>query len=239
MMKNARQCLVWCIFLLSLVVLGSANPLQAANSKQQIRSSKQAACRKCHDQWSDVLPNAHEPVGNVKFAACMQCHAPQGWGAAAKNTFDAHLHLTHLSNKTSENCFNCHQWKPGAGLALIGVSGQWGRFSQEEFSTLRQTYASAVGSRFLDNRHLAQGVSCAACHAHGVIGQAPNATCLSCHGPMEALIEKTAPQLHPDRNPHKSHLGEIDCTVCHAQHGPQKIYCLECHPKFDLHFKER
>jgi len=239
MMKNAWQCLVWCIFVLSLFVLGGENQLQAANSKQrqQIKPAKRASCMKCHDQWSDILPNTHQLVQNARFEACMQCHAPQGWGMAPLNKFDAHLHLTHLSNKTSENCLNCHQWKPGSGLALLGVPGKYGAFTQEEFNALRQIYLSAVGSRFLDNRHLTQGVSCSACHANGVIGQVRNSTCLSCHGPMETLVEKTAPQQHPDRNPHKSHLGEIDCTVCHMQHGPQKIYCLECHPKFDLHFK--
>ena len=49
---------------------------------------------------------------------------------------------------------------------------------------------------------------------------------------MAQLAAKTEPAEFKDRNPHASHLGEIDCTVCHKAHGPSKIYCLGCHQKF-------
>ena len=61
-----------------------------------------------------------------------------------------------------------------------------------------------------------------------------NSGCLACHGPMESLALKTEPKDFKDRNPHKSHLGDIACTVCHKGHGESKVYCLSCHPKFQM-----
>ena len=58
--------------------------------------------------------------------------------------------------------------------------------------------------------------------------------CLECHGPIEQLAKRSEPKDFPDRNPHKSHLGEIDCTVCHHEHSASKVYCLECHKKFQM-----
>jgi hypothetical protein len=51
---------------------------------------------------------------------------------------------------------------------------------------------------------------------------------------MEELAKKTEPKDFPDRNPHKSHLGEIACTVCHRAHAESKVYCLGCHQKFEM-----
>jgi len=34
---------------------------------------------------------------------------------------------------------------------------------------------------------------------------------------MEEPAKKSEPKEFKDRNPHKSHLGEIACTVCHKQ----------------------
>lgn len=80
-------------------------------------------------------------------------------------------------------------------------------------------------------------VSCADCHGDGT--PQPDSTvesqqCLMCHGSMETLAKITEPKDFPDRNPHKAHLGDIDCTVCHKEHEKSKIYCLGCHPKFKM-----
>jgi hypothetical protein len=62
-----------------------------------------------------------------------------------------------------------------------------------------------------------------------------NEKCLSCHGPMAQLAKKSEPAEFKDRNPHQSHLGEIECTVCHKAHGEPQVYCLGCHQKFVMH----
>ncbi len=235
-MKNAWQPLVWFTCLLIIAASGTAPQAFAANRKLSKPVKQTVPCRKCHEQWSDILPGTHKPVPNARLVDCLHCHAPQGWGLAAQSTFDTNLHLTHLAEKESSDCFNCHQWKAGSGLQLLGVKGAYGSFTEEEFTDFKQVYLAASTSSFLDNRHLKHGVTCSACHAKGVVDQVDNATCLSCHGPLEKLVQKTTPQQHPEENPHKSHLGEIQCTICHVQHDQQKIYCLECHPKYNMHF---
>jgi hypothetical protein len=61
-----------------------------------------------------------------------------------------------------------------------------------------------------------------------------NDRCLACHGPMEKIVAKSTPTDFADRNPHKSHLGEIACTVCHKAHEASVVYCLGCHRLFTM-----
>ncbi|WP_435546972.1 cytochrome c3 family protein [Desulfobacterium sp. N47] len=36
-------------------------------------------------------------------------------------------------------------------------------------------------------------------------------------------------------NPHKSHIGEARCTLCHKNHAQSVLDCNQCHlPKFDM-----
>ena len=80
-------------------------------------------------------------------------------------------------------------------------------------------------------------INCAGCHGKDtpqLDSTVENPRCLECHGPMEKLAKKSEPKDFADRNPHKSHLGDIACTVCHHEHSASKTYCLECHPKFQM-----
>lgn len=80
-------------------------------------------------------------------------------------------------------------------------------------------------------------VNCAACHGKGtpqLDSTVENPRCLECHGPMEKLAKKSEPEDFPDRNPHKSHLGDIACTVCHKEHDTSIVYCLDCHRNFKM-----
>jgi formate-dependent nitrite reductase cytochrome c552 subunit len=61
-----------------------------------------------------------------------------------------------------------------------------------------------------------------------------NDRCLACHGPLDKLVAKTRPAQFADRNPHESHLGDIACTTCHRGHEQSAVYCLDCHPKFQM-----
>ena len=60
-----------------------------------------------------------------------------------------------------------------------------------------------------------------------------NERCLVCHQSYEALAERTK-ALNP--NPHKTHLGNVRCTDCHAGHQQGKLMCNDCH-KFNLTVK--
>ena len=96
------------------------------------------------------------------------------------------------------------------------------------------TLLGSEGS-FLDAIHVRNGVACSGCHDNEkppAGAEVENDRCLSCHGKMEDLVAKTAPEKFPDRNPHLSHLGEIGCTVCHHGHTASEVYCLGCHTNF-------
>jgi hypothetical protein len=56
----------------------------------------------------------------------------------------------------------------------------------------------------------------------------PQEQCLSCkeHDSYPALAETTADW---ERNPHASHWGEMECSLCHNQHRASVLYCTQCH----------
>ena len=60
--------------------------------------------------------------------------------------------------------------------------------------------------------------------------------CLKCHGSYDALAQKTA-SLEP--NPHKSHMGAVNCEECHrADAARPAMMCNQCH-KFEVKAKAK
>lgn len=58
--------------------------------------------------------------------------------------------------------------------------------------------------------------------------------CMKCHGDYEKLGQQTA-DLVP--NPHKSHLGQVNCEDCHKPNLAKPVLmCNECH-QFKIHKK--
>ncbi len=113
----------------------------------------------------------------------------------------------------------------------------WGAPTKEDMDLMKEIFTSWASSNYMDNLHAKAWIACAKCHGKEL--PMPDATvennqCLDCHGPMDQLAKKTEPKDFKDRNPHKSHLGEIACTVCHKAHSESKVYCLGCHQKFKM-----
>jgi len=81
----------------------------------------------------------------------------------------------------------------------------------------------------LADLHKAKGQNCKTCHAESMKvddnESMVNAQCTSCHGSLADLGAKSKHEI----NAHKSHLGQISCTVCHHGHVASKPYCLNCH----------
>lgn len=98
--------------------------------------------------------------------------------------------------------------------------------------------AFAAGQVKMD-KHKDKGVACASCHEKAAGYTRPGDTvCIGCHGSYADLAKKTA-RLHDVKtgtdNPHKSHIGEARCTLCHKNHAASTLYCNQCHsPKFDM-----
>ncbi len=123
-----------------------------------------------------------------------------------------------LSRKLSKTCFGL-----GAAVLLILATT-----ALAEQSTPAAT-GNALRPVVLFDLHKNAGLSCADCHGDLLRvddnESVQNASCMHCHGSAEAMAERSDEEI----NPHRSHLGEIGCTVCHHGHTPSYAYCLNCH----------
>lgn len=132
---------------------------------------------------------------------------------------------------------DCHATVAEKGFRLPGTAETLGSPSASTIERLAATTATWADSPYMDALHGKRGVTCGGCHGlvlPEVGDTVGNKRCLACHGPLDVLVKKTIPKEFPDRNPHESHLGDIDCTVCHVAHGASSVYCLDCHQKFDM-----
>lgn len=89
----------------------------------------------------------------------------------------------------------------------------------------------------LADRHGTKGITCEACHKTQKpepFAEVPASQCNLCH-PQQGIVEKYASL--KDRNPHKNHLGEVDCNICHKGHAPSTVYCDQCHSNFKLNIR--
>jgi hypothetical protein len=112
-------------------------------------------------------------------------------------------------------------------------------------------YVESFGNpNLLVSKHKEQGLNCESCHERSAETVKEEKAryknkeysdpieqrlyeadfCLTCHESYKAVAERTQ-HLKEEwgRNPHESHMGEIDCSECHKMHGPSKFICSECH----------
>jgi Cytochrome c3 len=237
-MKNKWLMILVSLLLIEIVGMCLVIPTESAKAKREMGKSveKHQSCSACHDDFKNVLSAKHPPVKGNVLRVCMKCHTPEGKSMVKPNKFETYIHLAHLKSQVKADCLDCHTWRPGKSFGLAGTAVSYGAPSKENMALIKRMLTSAVDSDYLDARHFSKDITCAACHGKDLVGESAveNTQCLGCHGPLEGLIDKTAPKDFPDRNPHKSHLGEINCTVCHSGHAKSKVYCLECHPKFAI-----
>jgi hypothetical protein len=210
--------------------MGDGRTVEAANPEKK-------SCASCHEDFAAVLFKGHPAVKGKDIKACLSCHEPDMTGKPQKNAYSARMHLAHLPPRGTLDCTACHNWTPGRSFGLAGVKGSWGAPKKDDVASMKRIFLSWASSQYMDNRHAKTGVVCAGCHGKDLARSddtVENPRCLECHGSMEKLAKKTEPKDFPDRNPHKSHLGEINCTVCHRAHAESKVYCLGCHQKFEM-----
>lgn len=197
-------------------------------------------CKNCHTEVSSLVPEGHQPIDGNEASSCMACHTSDRVDLEKKNGFSTRIHLAHLPPRENVDCFSCHSWLPGKSFGLLDGKESWGSPAEEDMDVIKEIFLSWADSSFLDNLHAKASLSCANCHGKELPkldSTLANAKCLDCHGPIDQLAQKSEPADFKDRNPHRSHLGEIDCTVCHKAHSESKIYCLQCHVKFAMSFK--
>ena len=205
-------------------------------AKPGVKVSK-TSCATCHPDLSAAVPKGHLPVKGSDITACLGCHKPDASGKASKNKVSTGLHRAHVGEGSKVDCMICHTWKPGKSFGLQGQKVSYGSPTKEELKGMKKVFASWKSSGYTDALHAKANIVCGGCHGGAMAKEGDtveNSRCLECHGPMEQLAARSAPKDFPDRNPHKSHLGEINCTVCHKGHAESKTYCLECHSQFKL-----
>ncbi|MDL2306415.1 cytochrome c3 family protein [Desulfovibrio sp. OttesenSCG-928-C06] len=104
-------------------------------------------------------------------------------------------------------------------------------------TTTGTTAQSAEKQQFLADRHAEQG-GCDICHEDAEPAEGDwvdPEKCLGCHDGWDTLAVAT--ESHGMYNPHKSHLGEPDCSICHKGHEPSVNYCSTCHKTLDPSMK--
>lgn len=124
-------------------------------------------------------------------------------------------------------------FKPSVGYVLMAGVLSFAFInaaSAEPFNAdLSRQYMSGDKAAYLAGVHTKKGLDCAACHTTNVISDSEteiNKQCAICHGSLEQMGTKTSSQTP---NPHKSHIGQMQCKACHSGHVPSVAYCTNCH----------
>jgi fumarate reductase flavoprotein subunit len=87
---------------------------------------------------------------------------------------------------------------------------------------------SAGAGDDLADRHIQNALTCPECHVEKVPSRAPKMdTCLSCHSSSYEELGKASAGKKP--NPHYTHVGDKECTVCHKAHKAPEFFCNDCH----------
>jgi hypothetical protein len=238
-MKKTNWSVCAATILLSLLCVLVDNPVAETAKPVRGGAVKQtkSLCNTCHTDLSAVVPQGHPAVKGNALTLCITCHVPDMTGEAKKNGFSSRMHKAHIPPKGTLECTSCHSWVPGKNFGLLGHKGSWGSPKKDDMALMKKMFASWANSTFTDNLHAKVDIACAQCHGKGLPrldSTVENSRCLACHGPMDNLAAKTEPRDFKDRNPHKSHLGEINCTVCHHAHAESKAFCLDCHKNFKM-----
>jgi cytochrome c nitrite reductase small subunit len=133
-----------------------------------------------------------------------------------------------------------------AGVAL------WNYHEQPQFCAIchiMQPYLESWGSPpLLAYAHAEENITCLECHEPTIQQQMEEGIkfvtkdyenplqerkfdqewCLRCHehGSYEELTQRTE---ELELNPHDSHYGEMECSICHKVHRASEDYCAQCH----------
>ncbi|MHB8068870.1 MAG: cytochrome c3 family protein [Desulfobaccales bacterium] len=175
----------------------------------------------------------------MKPESCLDCHTPHIGEEAKIRPFAATMHMKHIQAKVDLDCIACHAGARNLDFSLPGFP--LGKITSGEYDFYEKAFRLWSTSPRLDALHMRNQVTCTSCHGSNL----PNAgdtvekdRCLVCHKSYEDLAKKTKPAKFPERNPHKSHIGEIDCALCHKAHKPSASYCLECHQEYKMPMKD-
>jgi hypothetical protein len=128
-----------------------------------------------------------------------------------------------LGGVSPGDCGVCHGSEKVLPADHVDTKGMAGATCKE----CHKGGASLRGKMPLSHSHQLKGVTCAECH--GITRPAKPSEqkkCLSCHADYKKAVIQTDKVLPP---PHDSHMGDLDCGLCHHQHSKSENFCFQCH----------
>ena len=199
-------------------------------------ASELGKCADCHSNIKDVLPKNHKSTKAADISSCMTCHkAPKAYDEP--RPFSAKMHRPHLKGNSKLDCSFCHIIEEDKSFSLPKRKSI-GAPDRQTIDALPELGELWADSPYLGTTHANIDIMCSSCHGEELPlldARPSNDRCLACHDSYETLAAKTPGKDHPSRNPHNSHLGPINCRVCHKAHTASINYCYECHRRFDMH----
>ena len=222
------------LIILALFCLMAAAPSLSA----QTTSPRSAdACESCHADFSSVLPKEHQAVKEKGLSACLQCHSIGQAGEAKKNGFSTRIHLTHAGQKLHMECGAAHnmrpeEFRPYWTKQFLGgrrKTATWPQSSRSSPPGQTPAIPTICTPRLWLTVRDATAKRCLYRAPPSRIAAAWFAMVLE-----EQLAAKSAPKDFPERNPHRSHLDQIPCALCHHAHAEATVYCLDYHRNFNM-----
>ena len=192
-------------------------------------------CTDCHSDIKEVLPKGHKNTKAADISSCMTCHkASKSFNEP--HPFSAGIHRAHLKGNPKLDCSFCHIIEADKSFSLPKRKSI-GEPDKDTIETLPELGELWADSPYLGTVHANKDIMCSSCHGEELPlldARPTNDSCLVCHESYAALAAKTPGKDHPSRNPHNSHLGPINCRICHKAHTASVNYCFECHKRFNM-----
>lgn len=193
--------------------------------KASMMEKPKTGCNRCHGELSEILPPGHVAISPEEVKYCAMCHA----GGGVLSPFEWIAHYRHYSATGFEgDCWSCHFVDDRERLGVIGAEeGDGLEINREKMVELTPYLHSWATSEHLDHRHAREKLTCGLCHtSFNLDEEFPMEKCLYCHGSYPDLAGLTK-AIVP--NPHESHLGEVNCNICHKIHQESENFCNQCH----------
>jgi hypothetical protein len=128
-----------------------------------------------------------------------------------------------MGGVTPGDCGVCHGSEKVLPVGHVDTKGMAGAACKG----CHKGAASLRGKMPLSHSHQLNGVTCADCHGATRPAKPPEQKkCLSCHPDYKKIAIQTDKTLPP---PHDSHMGDLDCGLCHHQHSKSEDFCSRCH----------
>lgn len=181
-------------------------------------------CTGCHKRLLTVLPASHK---KYNLSLCFSCHKRDGKGGSLGEK----IHVAHLEKKTDamKDCLSCHI--PNRDGKVVFPSYPDTKSDKGRMQSMLPFFNLWMSSSYLDHNHRKKGIYCVGCHTNYLDENEVTETqakCIECHGNYDELIRLTAKAPY-EANPHKSHLVDLRCSVCHHGHRGFTDFCAKCH----------